>query len=52
MHFIIPWILAVILVALGNGKIRKVAFPILPREEYRAAHKRLLRTYDLSVTKQ
>jgi hypothetical protein len=33
---------AVILMALGNGKIRKVAFPILPREDYRAAHKRLV----------
>jgi hypothetical protein len=33
---------ATILIALGNGKIRKVAFPILPREEYRAAHKRLV----------
>jgi hypothetical protein len=33
---------AVILMALGNGEIRKVAFPILPREDYRAAHKRLV----------
>jgi len=33
---------ATILIALGNGKIRPVEFNILPREDYPAAHKRLI----------
>ncbi len=31
-----------ILIALGNGKIRDVAFPVAPREDYPAAHRRLV----------
>ena len=33
---------AMILIAAGSGKIRKVDFGITPREDYRAAHKRLI----------
>lgn len=33
---------AQILIATGNGRIRKVDFGIAPREDYRAAHKRLI----------
>jgi len=33
---------ATILIALGNGKIRPVEFNIRPREDYVAAHKRLI----------